>query len=198
MTAIIDYGSGNIFSLGAALERIGEEYIVTAEESIIRAADRLILPGVGEASHAMNVIRERKLDIIIPKTKIPVLGICIGMQLMCNKSEEGDTSCLGYFSPAVKRLAKERVKIPHMGWNCANDLKGHLFEGINEGEWFYFVHSFAPELSIITTSITEHGSLFSSSLESGRYFGTQFHPEKSGEAGERVLRNFINIKMENI
>lgn len=198
MTAIIDYGSGNIFSLGAALERIGEEYTVTAEESIILAADRLILPGVGEASHAMNVIRERKLNLIIPKTNVPVLGICIGMQLMCNNSEEGDTSCLAYFSSSVKKLAKERVKIPHMGWNSVNNLKGPLFEGIKEGEWFYFVHSFAPELSLLTTSVTEHGSLFSSSLASGRYFGTQFHPEKSGEAGERVLRNFINITRENL
>ncbi|EKD30736.1 MAG: Imidazole glycerol phosphate synthase subunit hisH [uncultured bacterium] len=198
MTAIIDYDSGNIFSLGVALERIGEEYTITAEESIILAADRLILPGVGEASHAMNVILECKLDLIIPKTKVPVLGICIGMQLMCNNSEEGDTSCLGYFSPSVKRLAKERVKIPHMGWNSVNNLYGPLYEGIKEGEWFYFVHSFAPELSLLTTSVTEHGSLFSSSLASGRYFGTQFHPEKSGEAGERVLRNFINITRENL
>ncbi|PKP38158.1 MAG: imidazole glycerol phosphate synthase subunit HisH [Bacteroidetes bacterium HGW-Bacteroidetes-14] len=194
MTAIIDYGSGNIFSLGSALERIGEKYTVTSEESVILAAERLILPGVGEASHAMRIIRERKLDLILQRSKVPVLGICIGMQLMCSYSEEGETSCLALFSPKVKRLLPEGVKIPHMGWNSVNDIKGSLFEGIKEGECFYFVHSYAPELSISTTSVTEHGSLFSSSLESGRYFGTQFHPEKSGEAGERVLRNFINIR----
>ncbi|PKP42550.1 MAG: imidazole glycerol phosphate synthase subunit HisH [Bacteroidetes bacterium HGW-Bacteroidetes-10] len=198
MTAIIDYGSGNIFSLGAALERIGEEYTVTSEESVILAAERLILPGVGEASHAMRVIRERKLDHIIEKTSVPVLGICIGMQLMCSYSEEGDTPCLGYFATSVKRLLPEGVKIPHMGWNSINGVKGSLFEGIKEGECFYFVHSFAPAPSLSATSMTKHGSLFSSSLESGRFFGTQFHPEKSGEAGERVLRNFINIRNKSL
>jgi len=198
MTAIIDYDSGNIFSLGSALERIGEEYTVTSEESVILSAERLILPGVGEASHAMAIIKERKLDIILQRSKVPVLGICIGMQLMCSYSEEGETSCLGFFSPVVKRLLPEGVKIPHMGWNSADNIKGSLFDGIKEGECFYFVHSFAPEFSLSATSLTEHGTLFSSSLESGRFFGTQFHPEKSGEAGERVLRNFINITNSNV
>jgi len=194
MTAIIDYGSGNIFSLGSALERIGEVYSVTSEESVIMAAERLILPGVGEASHAMRVIRERKLDLILQEANVPVLGICIGMQLMCSYSEEGETSCLGFFPSRVTRLLPRGVKIPHMGWNSVNNVKGSLFEGIKDGECFYFVHSFAPEPSPLATSLTEHGSLFSSSLESGRFFGTQFHPEKSGEAGEKVLRNFINIR----
>lgn len=198
MTAIIDYGSGNIFSLGSALERIGEEYRVTSEESLILSAERLILPGVGEASHAMRIIRERKLDLILQKTDVPVLGICIGMQLMCSYSEEGETSCLGYFSPVVKRLLPEGVKIPHMGWNSVYNVKGSLFEGIKDGECFYFVHSYVPEPSQSATSLTEHGSLFSSSLESGRFLGTQFHPEKSGEAGERVLRNFINIRNRSL
>lgn len=198
MTAIIDYGSGNIFSLGSALERIGEEYSVTSEESVIMAADRLILPGVGEASHAMRIIKERKLDLILEKTIAPVLGICIGMQLMCSFSEEGDTSCLGFFTPSVRRLHADGVKIPHMGWNSVYNVKGSLFDGVNDGECFYFVHSYAPEPSQSATALTEHGSLFSSSLESGRFFGTQFHPEKSGEAGERVLRNFINIRKRSL
>ncbi|MBP6365119.1 MAG: imidazole glycerol phosphate synthase subunit HisH [Bacteroidales bacterium] len=193
MTAIIDYGSGNLFSLGAALKRLGEEYIITSEESEILSANRIILPGVGEASGLIPTIIGRDIDSVIRKSNMPVLGICIGMQLLCNFSEEGETECLDYFNTRVSRLQAKSVKVPHMGWNRVNSLSGPLFKGVAEGEWFYFIHSYAPELCNETSSVTEHGVIFSSSLFSGRFFGTQFHPEKSGEAGERLLRNFINL-----
>ncbi len=193
MTAIIDYGSGNLFSLGAALERIGERYIITNDDSLILSSDRIILPGVGEASGLINNINKRGIDKILKRSFVPVLGICIGLQLMCTHSDEGDVDCLGFFPVRVKRIKAEKLKIPHMGWNKAVNIKGPLFNGIREGEWFYFVHSFAPEISSETSSVTDYGGLITSSLSHGRFYGTQFHPEKSGEAGEMLLRNFINM-----
>jgi glutamine amidotransferase len=197
MTAIIDYGAGNLFSLRSALENIGEKYIITSEERSVLSADRIILPGVGEASGSMNLIKSMGIDSILLRSKVPVLGICIGMQLLCNYSEEGDTDCLGYFSTKVEKLKSDYVKIPHMGWNRVTNLRGPLFDGVDEGEWFYFVHSYAPVFSSSAASVTEHGVQFSSSLQSGRFYGTQFHPEKSGEAGERILRNFLKSNQIN-
>ncbi len=194
MIAIIDYNTGNLFSLTCALKRIGEEYVITSSPDIIQAADSVILPGVGEASTAMQNLKNSGLDVIIPSLKMPVLGICIGMQLMCKSSQEGDVSCMGIFSNKVLKLRGEGIKVPHMGWNSIYNLDSLLFKGISPGEFLYFVHSFAPEIGGSTIAKTNHGAPFSSALCSNNFYGTQFHPEKSGQAGEQILKNFTNIK----
>ncbi|MCK9628259.1 MAG: imidazole glycerol phosphate synthase subunit HisH [Bacteroidales bacterium] len=193
MTVIIDYNTGNLFSLMSALERIGTEYKVTSDPQDILSADSVILPGVGEASNAMSELRQRGLEKIVPIIKAPVLGICIGMQIMCSSSEESDTDCLGIFPNKVSRLRGPGIKIPHMGWNNVENTKSPLFTGIQDGAYFYFVHSFAPECNELTAATTEYGSVFSSALSEKNFYGTQFHPEKSGEIGEKILRNFIEI-----
>ena len=195
MTAIIDYNTGNLFSLISALERVGADYRLTSDPEEILSADSVILPGVGEASNAMSELRSRGLDKVIPLIKVPVLGICIGMQLMCSSSEEGNTECLGIFPNKVLKLKGKGIKIPHMGWNSIANTRSPLFAGIEEGAYFYFVHSFAPECNEFTAATTEYGELFSSALYNNNFYGTQFHPEKSGEMGERLLRNFIKIKI---
>jgi len=194
MIAIIDYNTGNLFSLTSSLERLGAEYVVTSSPEVIRAADYVILPGVGEASSAMAKLVERDLDLLIPTLEMPVLGICIGMQLMCRSSEEGSAKCMGIFDNEVERLRGESIKVPHMGWNRITNLKSELFAGIDEGEYLYFVHSYAPNVGSCTIASTEHGTEFSSALSFKNFYGTQFHPEKSGVAGEKILSNFINIK----
>ncbi len=193
MVAVIDYGSGNIFSLCKAIERTGNEYVITADKSVISRCTHIVLPGVGDASDVMKGIEERGLRDVITNLKCPVLGICIGMQVLCKWSEEGNTSCLSVYEERVKKLEGNNLKIPHMGWNSLTNLNGELFQGVPEGEWFYFVHSYAPEAGVSTSSVTEYGELFSSSLKKDNFFGTQFHPEKSGAAGEIVLSNFLNI-----
>ncbi|MDD3034663.1 MAG: imidazole glycerol phosphate synthase subunit HisH [Bacteroidales bacterium] len=195
MTAIIDYNTGNLFSLISALERVGADYRLTSDPEEIFSADSVILPGVGEASNAMSELRSRGLDKVIPLIKVPVLGICIGMQLMCSSSEEGNTECLGIFPNKVLKLKGKGIKIPHMGWNSIANTRSPLFAGIEEVAYFYFVHSFAPECNEFTAATTEYGELFSSALYKNNFYGTQFHPEKSGEMGERLLRNFIKIKI---
>ncbi len=195
MTAIIDYNTGNLFSLISALERVGADYKLTSDPEEILSADSVILPGVGEASNAMSELRNRGLDKVIPLIKVPVLGICIGMQLMCSSSEEGNTECLGIFPNKVLKLKGKGIKIPHMGWNSIADTRSPLITGIEKGAYFYFVHSFAPECNEFTAATTEYGELFSSALYKNNFYGTQFHPEKSGEMGERLLRNFIKIKI---
>ena len=195
MTAIIDYNTGNLFSLISALERVGADYRLTSDPEEILSADSVILPGVGEASNAMSELRNRGLDQVIPLIKVPVLGICIGMQLMCSSSEEGNTECLGIFPNKVLKLKGKGIKIPHMGWNSIANTRSPLFAGIEEVAYFYFVHSFAPECNEFTAATTEYGELFSSALYKNNFYGTQFHPEKSGEMGERLLRNFIKIKI---
>jgi len=195
MTAIIDYNTGNLFSLISALERVGADYRLTSDPEEIFSADSVILPGVGEASNAMSELRNRGLDQVIPLIKVPVLGICIGMQLMCSSSEEGNTECLGIFPNKVLKLKGKGIKIPHMGWNSIANTRSPLFAGIEEVAYFYFVHSFAPECNEFTAATTEYGELFSSALYKNNFYGTQFHPEKSGEMGERLLRNFIKIKI---
>ncbi len=201
MIAIIDYNTGNLFSVTCALDRIGAEYSVTSSAEEILNADSVILPGVGEASSAMYNLRATGLDKLIPALEIPVLGICIGMQLMCRSSEEGGASCMGIFPNEVVRLKSGgcdggNLKVPHMGWNRVTSLRTALFAGIDEGEYLYFVHSFAPAIGDATIATTSYGSVFSSALSTKNFFGTQFHPEKSGGAGEKILRNFINIKNE--
>ena len=205
MTAIIDYGTGNLRSVENALKRLGAEYTVTSDTGIICSADRVILPGVGEAATAMKALKGTGLDRIIPALRQPVLGICIGMQLMCSRSEEGDTPCLGIFradvchlaSPAVAAGEQIRLKIPEMGWNSifrpGGESSCRLLAGIEDGSYVYYVHSYAPDICEDTAAITEYGRPFSAVLARGNFFGTQFHPEKSGGIGQRILQNFLEM-----
>lgn len=196
MIAIIDYDTGNLCSVENALRRLGAETIITSDHEIIRSADRVLLPGVGQAREAMDKLKERGLDRVIPTLTQPVLGICIGMQLMCQVSHEGGAvECLGIFDGVeVCRLEGEGLKVPHMGWNRVSRLKTKLFEGITDGEYFNFVHSFAATPSdLYTIAITNHGADFASALNRVNFYGTQFHPEKSAIAGERLLSNFLKI-----
>lgn len=194
MIAIVDYDTGNLRSVCNALERIGADYVLTDDADIIRKADKVLLPGVGEASSAMAKLRERGLCEVITSLKQPVLGICIGMQLMCSHSEEGDTDCLGIFDTEVKRFNADRnagIKVPHMGWNEIHNLHSPLLEGLKEGDFVYFVHSFAPQLCSETIATSENGVTFAAALNKGNFYGTQFHPEKSGTIGEHIMRNFV-------
>ena len=195
MIAITDYDTGNLRSVANALRRIGAEFTVTSDAAVLRQADRVLLPGVGEASSAMAKLRERGLDALIPTLTQPVLGICIGMQLMCLDSEEGDTRCLGIFPAHVVRLrgGENPLKIPHVGWDTVDMLRGPLFEGIDAQTYVYYVHSYAPRLCDAAIAATDYGMRFSAALARDNFFGTQFHPEKSGRAGERILRNFLKL-----
>lgn len=211
MIAITDYDTGNLQSVANALRRTGAEFTVTSDAAVLRRADKVILPGVGEASSAMAKLRERGLDTLIPTLTQPVLGICIGMQLMCLDSEEGSAGCLGIFPAHVVRLGDEDttagilrktgaapgeespLKIPHVGWNTIGGLRSPLFDGLGSGTYVYYVHSYAAQLCDATIATTDYGGTFSAALGCGNFFGTQFHPEKSGTTGERILRNFLNL-----
>lgn len=196
MIAVVDYDTGNLRSVDNAFRRIGVEAVFTDDHAVIRSADRVLLPGVGEASSAMAKLRERGLDRLIPSLTQPVLGICIGMQLMCLTSEEGAAECMGIFDTDVVRFSADKsggVKVPHMGWNTVSELSGPLFDGIASETFFYFVHSFAPRICRHTVAQTWNGVTFSAALQNGNFFGTQFHPEKSGEAGRRLLENFMKL-----
>jgi len=187
--AVVRTGAGNLYSLAVALERIGvvPEVVDTPEQ--LRGRDRVILPGVGEARGAMDFLVRRRLDRALLALRVPVLGICLGMQLLCGWSEEGDTPGLGVFDLDVQRF-RGGEKVPHTGWNRVEGLKGNLFKGISAGAWFYFVHGFRAKPSPWTTAVCEHMGPFSAALERKNFFGVQFHPEKSGVAGSRLLRNF--------
>jgi glutamine amidotransferase len=194
MIAIIDYDTGNLRSVENALGRLGAEYAVTADHEAIRTAERVVLPGVGEASSAMAKLRARGLDELIPTLTQPVLGICIGLQLMCRASEENDTECLGIFDARVRRfVASPTLKVPHMGWNRIENLQGPLFAGVDKGSYVYYVHSYAPELCPQTIATTDYGGLFSAAVGRDNFFGTQFHPEKSGALGALILKNFLEL-----
>lgn len=195
MTIIVDYGTGNLRSVENALRRCGAEFMTTSDRLQIAAADRVILPGVGEASVAMAKLRERGLDECIQRLTCPVLGICIGVQLLCRSSEEGTTGCLGVFDCDVRLLRPEdkALKVPEMGWNTIDGLKSPLFEGIVEGSYVYYVHSYAPAVCDQTIAVTEYGAKFSAALQRGNFFGTQFHPEKSGETGRWIFENFLKL-----
>lgn len=196
MIAIIDYDTGNLRSVCNALDRIGAEYVLTDDPKVIAQADRVLLPGVGEASSAMRKLQERGLCDVIKSLKVPVLGICIGMQLMCRHSQEGDVDCLGIFDADVCRFEPDLaagVKVPHMGWNAVTDLKTGLFEGLEDGEFVYFVHSYAASVCEDTIAVSDNGRKFSAAMRRGNFYGAQFHPEKSGDVGERILRNFMNL-----
>jgi glutamine amidotransferase len=189
---IIDYGAGNIKSIQFALKRLGLDSMLSHNTEEILSADKVIFPGVGEASSAMEMLKEKQLDILIPTLKQPVLGICLGMQLMCKLTEEGKTEGLGIFDVNVNRFSNE-VKVPQMGWNTITNLKSTLFDAIKDGEYMYLVHSYYADLCIDTIAETNYGLQYSSALQKDNFFGVQFHPEKSSNAGEQLLRNFIEI-----
>jgi imidazole glycerol-phosphate synthase subunit HisH len=191
--SIIKYNAGNVQSVLFALERIGVNATVTDEIEILKSSDKVIFPGVGEASSAMNYLRARKLDDMIIDLKQPVLGICLGMQLMCQHSEEGNTTCLGIFDTHVKRFTGENSKVPLIGWNTVYDLKTDLYSNIKENEYLYFVHSYYAELGEHTVAKTNYGLEYSSSLHKNNFYAAQFHPEKSSDAGQRILENFIKL-----
>ncbi len=190
MIAIIKYNAGNITSVQNALNRLGYESIITDDETEIRNADKVIFPGVGEASTAMEYLRERKLDVLIKSLTQPVLGICLGQQLMCSFSEENDTDCLGVFDAAVKLFPATEL-VPHMGWNNVEASNSELFEEITLDDNFYFVHSYYATISENTIATCNYILPFSAAMQKDNFYATQFHPEKSADVGERVLRNFL-------
>jgi imidazole glycerol-phosphate synthase subunit HisH len=188
--AIIRYNAGNIMSVEFALDRLGVECEVTDDFEKIKSADKVIFPGVGEASSTMAYLKERKYDALIKDLKQPVLGICLGLQLMCSHSEEGNTQCLGIFPEKVK-LFEPKLKVPHMGWNTINNLKSALYSPDIEGKYVYFVHSFYIEAGLNTIATTDYIVPFSASLNKNNFYGTQFHPEKSSDVGAMILKNFV-------
>lgn len=194
MIAIIDYKMGNLRSVENALHRLGAEFVVTADPAVIRSADRVLLPGVGNAAEAMNNLREARLVEVINDLRRPVLGICVGMQVMCQHSEEGDAECLGIFDTKVRRFpASATEKVPHMGWNSIHNLDSKLLRNLKGGAHVYYVHSYYPELCQDTIATTQHGLMFSAALKYENFYGTQFHPEKSGDVGEQILKNFLTL-----
>jgi len=188
---IIKYNAGNIRSVLFALERIGVNAMVTDDHDEIRSADRVIFPGVGEASSAMAYLKQKGLDTLICSLTQPVLGICLGMQLMCSFSEENETNCLGIFDQKVKLFPVNGFKIPQIGWNNITHLKSDLFRGVDENAYMYFVHSYYVEKCENAISLTNYVSEYSSSVQKNNFYAVQFHPEKSGEAGQKILENFI-------
>ena len=196
MIAIVDYDAGNIRSVANALERLGvKDYVVTSDAEVIRSADKVLMPGVGDASYAMANLKARGLEDVIPGLRQPVLGICVGLQLLCSSSEEGNIRCLGIFEENVVRFRSDdpAVKIPHMGWNSISDLKSPLFKGISEGSFVYFVHSFHAVEGPDSIAVSDHGGRFSAALHKDNFYGVQFHPEKSGPVGAMILKNFIEL-----
>ncbi|MFK7750592.1 MAG: imidazole glycerol phosphate synthase subunit HisH [Kordia sp.] len=191
-TVIINYGAGNIQSIKFALQRLGVEAILSNDISVIKNADKVIFPGVGEASSAMKKLKESQLDAIIPTLTQPVLGICLGMQLMCNSSEEGNTKGLGIFDTEVVRFSST-VKVPQIGWNTVQNLKSPLFEGIRESEYMYLVHSYYAKKSSEIIAESEYDIQYASALQKDNFYGVQFHPEKSSKAGSQLLQNFLNL-----
>ena len=190
--AIINYGAGNIQSILFAIERLGYTAVLTNNPDEIQQADKVIFPGVGEASYAMQKLKESGLDSLIPNLNQPVLGICLGMQLMCHHSEEGNTVGLGIFDANVIRFSNN-VKVPQMGWNQIYNLKSSLFQGINENEYMYLVHSYYVPNCKEAIATTNYDLEYASALQKNNFYGTQFHPEKSGDVGEQILANFLKL-----
>ena len=209
MIAIVNYDTGNIRSVTNALARVGcTDWVYTDDKRLLTNADKVILPGVGEASTAMAKLAERGLDSLIPTLTQPVLGICVGTQLMCQSSEEGDVDCMGIFRTRVRKFQPEKQldgklsivncqlsieKVPHMGWNQITDLRTPLFNHIDEGAYIYYVHSYYPELCDDTIATSHYINAFSGALGRDNFFGTQFHPEKSGAVGAQILKNFLEL-----
>ena len=191
-TVIIKYNAGNVQSVMYALDRLGVGYLYTDDEAEIRSADKVIFPGVGEASTAMAYLKSKKLDSLIPSLKQPVLGTCVGMQLMCRYSEENSTDCMGIFDVDVRRFPPTPgVKVPHMGWNNIYDCKGTLLEGLAEDSYVYFVHSYAPPVCQHTIATCDYIQPFSAMLHRDNFYAAQFHCEISGDVGEKILSNFL-------
>ena len=194
MIAILDYKMGNLRSVENALKRLGAEFTVTDDADVIRSADKVLMPGVGNAAEAMENLRSASLVDVVRSLRRPVLGICVGMQVMCRHSEEGDVDCLNLFDARVKRFEPSAdLKVPHLGWNTIGNLESKLFKGIDGGEYVYFVHSYYPELCSDTIATSCHGVMFSAALKYENFYGTQFHPEKSGDVGERIIENFLRL-----
>jgi glutamine amidotransferase len=193
--AIVKYNAGNICSVDYALKRLGVTPVVTADAETLKKADKVIFPGVGEAHTTMKYVKEHDLDRVICELRQPVLGICLGMQLMCRFSEEGSVNCLNIFDTDVKRFCpqKHEEKVPHTGWNTLTDVKGNLFANGLENQFVYFVHSFYVPVNACTIATTGYINPFSAALQKDNFYATQFHPEKSGTVGEVILRNFLNL-----
>lgn len=193
--AIVKYNAGNIRSVDCALRRLGVEAHVTADKEWLQSADKVIFPGVGEAETTMKHLKATGLDGLIKDLRQPVLGICLGMQLMCRHSEEGNVDCLRIFDADVKRFVPQRheEKVPHMGWNTVGKLNSPLFQGVRDGEFVYFVHSFYVPEGEFTAATTDYILPFSAALHKDNFYATQFHPEKSGDTGEKILRNFLEL-----
>ena len=193
--AVVKYNAGNIRSVDHALKRLGVEAVITADKEILQSADKVIFPGVGEAGTTMNHLKATGLDELIKNLRQPVFGICLGMQLMCRHSEEGEVDCLNIFDVDVKRFVpqKHEDKVPHMGWNTIGKTNSKLFEGFTEEEFVYFVHSFYVPVCDFTAAETDYIHPFSAALHKDNFYATLFHPEKSGKTGERILRNFLDL-----
>jgi imidazole glycerol-phosphate synthase subunit HisH len=191
--AIIKYNAGNVQSVQYALQRLGVNSIVTDDATTIRNASKVIFPGVGHANAAMEYLRERELDKLIISLQQPVLGICLGLQLLCNHSEEGDTKCMGIFDTDVKLFESTTLKIPQIGWNNIYGYGSLLFDGLEENAFVYTVHSYYAALCNETTAKTDYGLPYSAALQKNNFYAVQFHPEKSGKVGEAILKNFIDM-----
>jgi glutamine amidotransferase len=192
MIAIIKYNAGNTKSVQNALNRLGEESVITDDPAMILNADKVIFPGVGSAKIAMTYLKERGLDNVITSITQPFLGICLGLQLMCNYTQEGDTKCLGIFDAEVKQFPPLE-KVPHMGWNDFESLKGELFRGIRENQDVYYVHSYYADLDVNTVAVCNYIRPFSAALQKDNFYATQFHPEKSANVGAQILKNFLAL-----
>ena len=191
--AIVKYNAGNTASVANALQRLGVDPVITDDPESLASADKVIFPGVGEASTAMAYLRDRRLDEVIRSLSQPVLGVCLGMQLLCSSSEENNTECLGLLPYRVIRFAGSDLKVPHMGWNSISDLRGSLFEGVDENSFVYFVHGYCIETGEHSTAACEYGTKFSAAIAFGNFHAVQFHTEKSGPIGERILENFLKL-----
>lgn len=192
MIAILRYNAGNTRSVENAVRQLGYEVMITSDSAILRSATKVIFPGVGEARSAMQYLENNGLDIVIKSLNQPVLGICLGMQLMCAYSEEGDTKALGIFKTRVRRIPAEGI-VPHMGWNNFSSVKGALFQNVDTESDCYFVHSYYAEICPDTVAVTDYVLPFSAALQKGNFYGTQFHPEKSAQIGLRILKNFLEL-----
>ena len=192
MIAIIEYGAGNVKSVENAVRKLGFHAKITSDLAEIKNAEKVIFPGVGEASTTMNFLKIKNLDTLIPTLEQPFLGICLGQQLLCNFSDEGNTKCLGIFNVNVKEFPAKDI-VPHMGWNNLNKQKGSLFQGVPPREDFYFVHRYYCEIGENTTAECEYILPFSATLQKANFFGTQFHPENSGKVGALILQNFLKL-----